>query len=105
MIFSLQKFMHYLLANPLIFFTDHQALKYLGNKLVHQWKLCRWILLFQEFKFEVIVQPWKKIIKLDHLSWLETWEYTIGIEDDFPDAKLFRVEVVPKALEDIFNFS
>lgn len=32
MIFSLQKFRHYLLANPFIFYTDHQALKYLVNK-------------------------------------------------------------------------
>jgi len=47
MIFSLQNFWHYLLENPFIFFTDHQALKYLVNKPVHQGKISRWILLFQ----------------------------------------------------------
>ena len=29
MVFALQKYRHYLLANPFIFYTDHQALKYL----------------------------------------------------------------------------
>jgi hypothetical protein len=104
MIFSLQKFRHYLLANPFIFFTDHQALKYLVNKPVHQGKMCRWLLLFQEFDFEVIVRPGKKNVGPDHLSRLETGEDLTGIEDDFPDANLFRVEAVPKELEEIANF-
>ena len=29
MVFALQKYRHYLLANPFVFYTDHQALKYL----------------------------------------------------------------------------
>ena len=33
MVFALQKFQHYLLANPFIFYTDHQALKYLVKNL------------------------------------------------------------------------
>ena len=36
LIFSLQKFCHYLLANPFTFYIDQQAMKYLFNKLVHQ---------------------------------------------------------------------
>ena len=35
MVFALQKYRHYLLANPFIFYTDHQALKYLVNKPLH----------------------------------------------------------------------
>ena len=35
MVFALQKFRCYLLANPFIFYTDHQALKYLVNKPLH----------------------------------------------------------------------
>ena len=46
MVFSLQKFRHYLLANPFIFYTDHQALKYLVNKPLHHGRICRWLLLF-----------------------------------------------------------
>jgi hypothetical protein len=32
MVFSLQKFKHYLLGNKLIFYVDHMALVYLVNK-------------------------------------------------------------------------
>ena len=32
MVFALHKYRHYLLANPFIFYTDHQALKYLVSK-------------------------------------------------------------------------
>ena len=37
-------------------YTDHYALKYLVNKLVLGRKICRWMLLFQEYDFEVIVK-------------------------------------------------
>ena len=46
MVFSLQKYRHYLLANPFIFYTDHQALKYLVNKPLHHGRICRRLLLF-----------------------------------------------------------
>ena len=49
MVFALQKYRHYLLANPFIFYTDHQTLKYLVNKPLHHGIICRWLLLFQEF--------------------------------------------------------
>ena len=46
MVFSLEKYQHYLLANPSIFYIDHQALKYLVNKPLHHERICRWLLLF-----------------------------------------------------------
>jgi hypothetical protein len=79
-------------------------LKYLVNKPVHQGNICRWLLLFQEFEFDVIIRPGKKNVRPDHLSRLETGEDLTGIDDDLPDAHLFRVEVAPKYLEDISNF-
>ena len=47
MVFALQKYRQYLLANPFIFYTDHQALKYLIIKPLHHGKICRWLFLFQ----------------------------------------------------------
>ena len=47
MVFALQKYRHYLLANPFVFYTDHQALKYLINKPLRHGRICRWLLLFQ----------------------------------------------------------
>ena len=46
MIFSLQKYRNYLLDNPFIFFTNHQALKYFINKPLHHGLICKWLLLF-----------------------------------------------------------
>ena len=57
MVFALQKYRHYLLANPFIFYTYHQALKYVVNKPLHHGRIFRWLLLFQEFEFEVVVRP------------------------------------------------
>ena len=40
MVFALQKYRHYLVANPFIFYIDHQALKYLINKPLHHGRIC-----------------------------------------------------------------
>ena len=104
MVFALQKYRHYLLANPFIFYTDHQALKYLVNKPLHHGRICRWLLLFQEFEFEVVVRPGKLNVGPDHLSRIDTGEEPTGIDDDFPDAHLFRIEAVPEELEEIAQF-
>ena len=89
MVFTLQKYRHYLLANLFIFYTDHQALKYLINKPLHHGRICRWLLLFQEFEFEVVVRPGKLNVGPNHLSRIDTGEESTGVEDDLPDARLF----------------
>ena len=104
MVFALQKYRHYLLANPFIFYTDHQALKYLVNRPLHHERICRWLLLFQEFKFEVVVRPRKLNVGLDHLSRIDIGEEPTGVEDDLPDAHLFRIEAVPAKLEETAQF-
>jgi hypothetical protein len=57
MINALHKFRHYLLGSHFKFFTNHSTLKYLVNKTVLEGRLCRWFLLFQEFSFEVVINP------------------------------------------------
>ena len=101
MVFALQKYRLYLLSNPFIFYTDYQALKYLVNKPLHHGRIYRWLLLFQEFKFEVIVLPGKLNVGPDHLSRIDTGEELIGVDDDLHDAHLFWIEVVPVELEEI----
>jgi hypothetical protein len=59
MVYALQKFRNYLLGSHFKFLTEHYALKYLVNKLVQEGHISRWLLLFQEFSFEVIVKPGK----------------------------------------------
>ena len=89
MVFALKKYRHYLLDNPFIFYTNHQALKYLVNKPLHQGRICPWLLVFQEFKFEVVVRLGKLNVGLDHLSRIDTGEEPTGVKDDLLDAHLF----------------
>ena len=89
MVFALQKYQHYLLANPFVFYTNHQALKYLVNKPLHHGRIYRWLLLFQEFEFEVVVRPGKLNVGPEHLSRIDTGEELTGVEDDLLDAHIF----------------
>lgn len=67
-------------------FTDRSALKYLVNKLVLGGRICRWLLLFQESDFEIIVKPRRLNAGLDHLSRIETGKEPTSLEDNLPDA-------------------
>lgn len=104
MIYALHKFRHYLLDSYFKFFTDHSALKYLVNKPVLEGGICRWLLLFHEFLFEVVIKPGRCNIRPDHLSRLESRESGGAVDDQLPDADLFRVEAIPEYMEDITIF-
>jgi hypothetical protein len=79
-------------------------LKYLVNKPVLEGRICRWLLLFQEFPFEVVIKPRRCNVGPNHLSRLESGESGGAVDDQLPDAKLFRVEAIPEYLEDIAVF-
>ena len=81
MVYALQKFRHYLLGAHFKMFTDHSALMYLVNKPVLGGKICRWLLLFQEYNFEIIVNPGQLNVGPDHLSRLELGDEPTILED------------------------
>ena len=74
-------------------FIDHLALNYLVNKPVLGGKICRWILLFHEFDFEIIVKLGRLNAGPDHLSRIETGEEPTNIEYGLPNAQLFRFDI------------
>jgi hypothetical protein len=84
-----------LLASHFKLFTDHYALKYIANNLVLEGTICRWLLLFQEFLFEVIIKPGRCNVGPDHLSRLEPGESGGAVYDHILDADLFWVEAIP----------
>jgi hypothetical protein len=86
MVYAPQKFRHYLLGKHFKMFTNHSALKYLVSKPVLGGRICRWLLLFQEFDFEIIVKPGKLNAGPDHLSRVTNGEEPMNLEDNFPDA-------------------
>ncbi len=93
MIFSVQKFHHYLLGNFFVFYVDHQALLYLINKVVIQGRLARWMLLLQEFDFKVIHKPGKCHFGANFLSRETPKGETTSIQSNLPDAALFQIEM------------
>jgi hypothetical protein len=86
MVYALQKFRYYLMGKHFNMFTNHFALKYLANKTMFGGRICRWLLLFQEFDFEVIFKPGKLNVGLDPLSRVTNGEEPINLEDNLLDA-------------------
>ena len=56
-IYSVNKFRHYLLGKKFTFHVDHSALPYLVSKQELTGKLARWMLLLQEFEFDILYRP------------------------------------------------
>jgi hypothetical protein len=104
MVYALQKFRHYLLGKHCKMFTDHSALKYLVNKPVLGEIICQWLLLFQEFDFEVIVKPVKLNVGPNHLSRVTNGEEPMNLEDNFLDAQLFSIQIADEYLVDIIQY-
>ena len=91
MVYSVGKFRHYLLANHFVFYVDHQALIYLVNRQVVSGRIARWMLLLQEYDFEVVYKPGRSHVMADHLSIIDSEEEPFGVQDQFLDASLFMV--------------
>jgi hypothetical protein len=101
MVYVLQKFKNYLLGKHFKMFKNHSTLKYLVNKPVLGGRICKWLMLFQEFDFEVIVKPGKMKTGLDHLLRITNGEEPTNLEDNFPDTKLSSIQVADDYFADI----
>ncbi|GKB35042.1 reverse transcriptase domain-containing protein [Tanacetum coccineum] len=70
-VYAFKKFRSYLILNKSIVYMDHSALKYLFAKKDSKARLLRWVLLLQEFDFNVIDTKGAENLAADHLSRLE----------------------------------
>ncbi|GJV96837.1 reverse transcriptase domain-containing protein [Tanacetum coccineum] len=70
-VYAFEKFRSYLILNKSIVYTDHSALKYLFAKKDSKARLLWWVLLLQEFDFNVIDTKGAENLAADHLSRLE----------------------------------
>ena len=104
MVYALHKFKQYLLGGHFKMYTDHSTLKYLVNKIMFGGKICWWILLFQEFDFEVIVKPGRLNSGPNHLSRIESGEEPGNIYDSLPNAQLFVITIFDDHYRDIVHF-
>jgi hypothetical protein len=85
-------------------YTDHSALKYLVNNHVLGGRICRWLLLFQECDFKVIVKPIKINAGPYHLLHILTGEDAGNLDDNFPCTQLFVVRMVDDYFAYIVEF-
>ena len=92
-VYALEKFRPYILGSKVIVYSDHAALRYLLHKKETKPRLIRWILLLQEFDFEIKDKKGTENVVADHLSRLpEHLESDpTRIRDSFPDEQLFAV--------------
>ncbi|XP_019259595.1 PREDICTED: uncharacterized protein LOC109237708 [Nicotiana attenuata] len=94
--YAFEKFRAYLLGSKVIFYSDHAALRYLIGKKDAIPRLIRWVLMLQEFDFQVKDQKWTENQVADHLSRLEEVERPkedLEINDAFPEPSLLGVRL------------
>jgi len=103
-VFSCKKFRNYLLANHFTFYIDHHALLYLVNKPCTNGRIIRWLLLLQEFDFEIVIRKGKQYFMFDHLSRVRNGEPSTRVDDELPDAVLFKVDYASKEYKGIVKY-
>lgn len=75
-------------------YTGHSIFKYLVNKHLLGDKICRLLFTFQEYDFEVIVNPEWLNVGPYHLSRIETIKETTSLEEGLWDVKPFVIRVI-----------
>jgi hypothetical protein len=85
-------------------FIDHSALKYLVNKPVLGGRICLWLLLFQEYNFEIVVKSGRMNKGPDHLSRLGHGEEPTSLEDTLSNAQLLAIRKVDDHFVEIVQF-
>jgi hypothetical protein len=82
-------------------YTNYSKLRYLVNKILFGGRISIWLLLFQEYDFEVIVNPGKMNVGPYHLSCILSREDARNLDDILPYAHLFVVQMVDAYFENI----
>jgi len=104
LIFGFDKFRPYLIGSHMIVYTNHSSLRHLLSKKDATPILVRWILLLQEFDYEIRDKKGSENLVADHLSRiLSDRESDSTISECFPNEQLYAVHPDPW-YADIINY-
>jgi len=91
-VFAFEKFRPYLIGSHVIVFTNHYVLKHLFSRTDDKPMLLRWMLLLQEFDYQIINRKGSENPVANHLSRIVCDRSTkTPISKCFPDDHLFVV--------------
>ena len=95
-VYAFDKFRAYLVGQKVIVYSDHAALWYLLSKKDAKPRLLRWILMLQEFDWEVRDKKGSENLVADHLSRLDQDRLRkndngVPINDTFHDEYLLSI--------------
>ena len=103
-VYSINKFRHYITGCKFFVHTDHSAIRFLMNKPITNGRVTRWLILLQEFNITVIERLGKENLVAYFLSCIQHAEDTKLVDDTFPDEHLFAVSVQTPWFADISNY-
>ena len=92
-----EKFRSYFKSTRVILHTNNSTLRYLMAKKDEESRLIHWVILLQEFEFEVKDRKDCENQVSDHLSRLEgkeNDELEVDINDAFPNEHVFMVALI-----------
>ena len=79
------------MRNPVVFFVNHMAIKFLVNKAELSGRLARWVLLLEEFDYTIEYKHGHMHLQADHLSRLSDEARSCPVDDSLRNDNLFLV--------------
>ena len=104
-VYSINKFCHYITGYEVFVHTDHSAIIFLMNKPITNGIVTWWLLLLQEVNITVIDRPGKENLVANFLSRIQHDDDAKPVDHTFPNENLFAVCVQTPWFSYISNYS
>ena len=103
-VYSVNKFKHYITGYEVFINIDHSAIRFIMNKPITNGRITRWLLLLQEFNITVVDRLGKENLLADVFSRINHGEEMDPVNDDFPYDHLFSLSIKTPWFVDISNY-
>ena len=103
-VYSVNKFKHYITGYEVFINIDHSAIRFIMNKPITNGRITRWLLLLQEFNITIVDRLGKENLLADVFSRINHGEEMDPVNDDFPYDHLFSLSIKTPWFVDISNY-